>query len=289
MQGTPATPPLPIPPGASSSSSAAASAALSANALRKAIGRYYKELDEYKGKADYELALRSAFQNLLAEGARHVNWTLIPEQTIEGGIRPDGVMRDANNLRRGYWEAKGPNSDLDREIAEKIKKHYPLTNTIFENTRRAVLFQGKRKASECDLGKQRDVEDVLLQYFNYTEPHIEKFQAAVLEFKARIPELARDLLDIIEREHRQNKRFIAAFDALAAICRASLDPNLDDRAIDQHQVSEDKRSGIVSDPNNLDDEEYIVGLVGKVVTVSVETVRLVGELQQAVKMEDWMN
>jgi predicted helicase len=58
--------------------------------------------------------------------------------------------------------------------------------------------------------------------------------------------------------------------------------------IDQYRVSEDKRSGIVSDPNNLDDEEYIVRLVGKVVTVSVETVRLVNELAQAVKMEDWM-
>ena len=62
-----------------------------------------------------------------------------------------------------------------------------------------------------------------------------------------------------------------------------------DWVIDQYQVSEDKRSGIVSDPNNLDDEEYIVRLVGKVITVSVETVRLVNELSQAVKMEDWMS
>jgi predicted helicase len=58
--------------------------------------------------------------------------------------------------------------------------------------------------------------------------------------------------------------------------------------IDQYQVSEDKRSGIVSDPNNLDDEEYIVRLVRQVVTVSLETVRLVDALAQAVTMEDWM-
>src|SRR5947209_4500493 len=62
-----------------------------------------------------------------------------------------------------------------------------------------------------------------------------------------------------------------------------------DWVIDQYQGSEDKRSGIVSDPNNLDDEEYIVRLVGKVITVSVETVQLVNELAQAVKMEDWMS
>jgi predicted helicase len=59
--------------------------------------------------------------------------------------------------------------------------------------------------------------------------------------------------------------------------------------IDQYQVSTDRRTGIVSDPNQLDDEEYIVRLVGKVVTVSVETVQLVNELTQAVKMEDWMS
>jgi len=59
--------------------------------------------------------------------------------------------------------------------------------------------------------------------------------------------------------------------------------------IDQYQVSMDRRTGIVSDPNQLDDEEYIVRLVGKVVTVSVETVRLVNELAQTVKMEDWMS
>src|SRR5207244_6596419 len=62
-----------------------------------------------------------------------------------------------------------------------------------------------------------------------------------------------------------------------------------DWVIDQYQVSEDKRSGIVSDPNSLDNEEYIVRLVGKVITVSVETVRLVNELAEAVKMEDWMD
>ena len=58
--------------------------------------------------------------------------------------------------------------------------------------------------------------------------------------------------------------------------------------IDQYQVSEDKRSGIVSDPNNLDDEEYIVRLVGKVVTVSVETVGLVEELGREVGQGEWV-
>jgi predicted helicase len=48
--------------------------------------------------------------------------------------------------------------------------------------------------------------------------------------------------------------------------------------IDQYQVSEDKRSGIRSDPNRADGPEYIVRLVGQVVRVSVETVRIVAGL-----------
>ena len=48
-----------------------------------------------------------------------------------------------------------------------------------------------------------------------------------------------------------------------------------DWVIDQYQVSKDKRSGIESDPNRADDPEYIVRLVGQVVRVIVETVRIV--------------
>jgi predicted helicase len=49
--------------------------------------------------------------------------------------------------------------------------------------------------------------------------------------------------------------------------------------IDQYQVTEDKRSGIRSDPNLWsDDERYIVRLIGEVIRVSVETVAIVRSL-----------
>jgi predicted helicase len=43
-------------------------------------------------------------------------------------------------------------------------------------------------------------------------------------------------------------------------------------------VTEDARAGIRSDPNRAGDPEYIVRLVGQVVKVSLETVRIVGGL-----------
>ena len=51
--------------------------------------------------------------------------------------------------------------------------------------------------------------------------------------------------------------------------------------IDQYRMKEDKRTGILSDPNNPEDPEYIVRLVGQVVRVSVETVKIVAALPQS--------
>jgi predicted helicase len=45
--------------------------------------------------------------------------------------------------------------------------------------------------------------------------------------------------------------------------------------IDQYQVSTDKRSGITNDPNRADDPQYILRLIGQVITVSLETVAIV--------------
>ena len=48
--------------------------------------------------------------------------------------------------------------------------------------------------------------------------------------------------------------------------------------IDQYRVKEDKRSGIINDPNREDDPQYIVKLIQKVITVSLETVEIVAGL-----------
>src|ERR1017187_10906124 len=50
--------------------------------------------------------------------------------------------------------------------------------------------------------------------------------------------------------------------------------------IDQYQVSTEKRSGITNDPNREDDQQYILRLIGQVITVSLETVKLVRELPE---------
>jgi predicted helicase len=48
--------------------------------------------------------------------------------------------------------------------------------------------------------------------------------------------------------------------------------------IDQYQVFEDQRSGIINDPNRPDDPHYILGLIGQVISVSLETGKIVRSL-----------
>ena len=48
--------------------------------------------------------------------------------------------------------------------------------------------------------------------------------------------------------------------------------------VDQYRIKTDRRSGIENNPNRADDEEYIVNLIRKVISVSLETVQIVEQL-----------
>ncbi len=210
--------------------------------LKKAVNQYFVERKDYQEVANYELGLRAAFQNMLASVAKHIGWSLAPEMTL-GKIRPDGVVVDEFRIRRGYWEAKGPETNLEQEIAKKIEHKYPLINTIFEDSNTAILYQNKKRVPvPFNLHTTNDVNDLLHLFFTYVEPDIENFEEAVGEFKERIPEHAQALLDIIKDEHKLNKRFKVAFSTFAELCRTSIDPRMDDTAINemliQHLLTE---------------------------------------------------
>jgi predicted helicase len=73
------------------------------------------------------------------------------------------------------------------------------------------------------------------------------------------------------------------FLTLAGIPKETFDYRLGNRSalewvIDQYQVSTDKRSGITNDPNRPDDPQYIVRLVGQIITVSLETMKVLKSL-----------
>ena len=119
-----------------------------------AVEQYYSLLNEFKGqRVKHEGAVSTAFENLLTYLAKQRGWIFIPLLSLKTGKRlvPDGTIRDGNGLPRGYWEAKDTDDDLDEEIKKKKAKGYPLTNTIFEDTRVAVLYQSKQEVLRADL------------------------------------------------------------------------------------------------------------------------------------------
>ncbi len=81
------------------------------------------------------------------------------------------------------------------------------------------------------------------------------------------------------------------FLTLDGIPEKALDYRLGNRSalewiINQYCVKIDKRSGIVNDPNRTDDPQYIVKLIGKVITVSLETVKIVEALPDLYRNDD---
>jgi len=165
---------------------------------QKAVKTYYEALAQYaEHNVEHETGLRSAFQNLLDETGRRFGWTLIPELSdTRGGhrIQPDGTFRDEFHINRGIWEAKDTHDNLEAEIQKKIERNYPLSNTIFEDTRAAYLYQNGRQAMKADLADRGQLCDLLNAFFGHVEPAHEDFGKAIDEFKERVPELARGLV-----------------------------------------------------------------------------------------------
>jgi len=198
----------------------------------KAFDAYETTLADYRDrKVSNEGAVRFAFQTLLTTLAP-AQWNVLGEQTLANGIRPDGVLKDEYNLTRGYWEAKDTADDLDEEIRKKIAKGYPLTNIIFEDTRRAALYQNRQQAMDVPLTDRKRLADLLTQFFTYEEPDIVAFERAVDEFKGQIPDLA---------------------EGLKQTCRTSIDPNIADAALEemlvQHLLTERLFRTIFNNPD----------------------------------------
>ncbi len=84
---------------------------------------------------------------------------------------------------------------------------------------------------------QRDqLLDLLRLFFSYTEPDIATFEAAVDEFKQRIPDLAQGLLARIAEEHAKNAKFVSAFATFLELCRTTLNPQISRETVDEMLV-----------------------------------------------------
>ena len=112
------------------------------------VKAYYETLGQFgQLYIDHEMAVRSAFQTLLAKCGQKASpkLTLVPEYRIErarSSVIVDGALVDLYHLPHGYWEAKDEKDDLAREVQLKLDKGYPRDNIIFQAPERAILYQG---------------------------------------------------------------------------------------------------------------------------------------------------
>ena len=134
--------------------------ALKLKAAHRPVAAYYEALGQFeKLGVKHEGAVRSAFQTLLEHCARQAGRALVPEYrlTRKGGrpIEPDGAIVDSLSqvLRYGLWEAKDTDDDLEKEIKAKFKAGYPRDNILFQEPRRAILYQNGEKLVDADLTK----------------------------------------------------------------------------------------------------------------------------------------
>jgi predicted helicase len=213
------------------------------------VKAYYETLGQFgQLHIDHEMAVRSAFQDLLAKSGRKAKppLTLVPEYRIErrgSSVIVDGALVDLYHLPHGYWEAKDEKDDLAKEIQLKLDKGYPRDNIIFQAPERAILYQGgARIPLDEDISRPESLVQIVNQFFDYKAPHIQKWEQAVGDFSERIPELAAAVKKTIDDERRLNPAFVRSFEDFYALCRQAINPNLSEEAVErmlvQHLLTE---------------------------------------------------
>lgn len=217
------------------------------DAQHPALQNYYarrKEID-HQG-ATKETSIRDAFATLLQVTGKANGMTLVLEHRV-GGMKkvllPDGTLNDIETrYPRGYWEAKDARDVLEVEIQKKRDRGYPTSNTIFEDSKRAILYQHHKPVGEYRLDEPTELALLLNTFYSYTEPAFDTFKQAIERFKEDTKSLAAGLHARISQSHKDNSAFKQAFDTFMEQCRRDLNPKITREQVDdmliQHLMTE---------------------------------------------------
>ena len=237
------------------------------------IRTYHQELANIRriGRTNNEEPLSRATENLITGYARAQNLFFVrqpPRKTPNGHtIRPDGMIGD-QFFDWGYWEAKDSKDDLDQEIAAKFAKGYPSTNTLFEDTQTAVLYQDGQEIGRISMADEQALDALLTRFVTYQPPQIQKFRESIENFKREVPQLAQTLRDIIEQQAATNRAYQQASADFLALCRKAINPSVTQEDVRemliQHILTQDIFNVIFSDPD-FHRENAIAKKLGEVV------------------------
>lgn len=213
----------------------------------KPVENYYAQLRKLRELGhDKEGAVAPAFAELLRRCGGQFDLTLVEQHEMrrKNGRRIvlDGALLDDFNLAHGYWEAKDTDDDLATEVQRKFEKGYPRDNILFQAPDHAILIQDGQTVFDGSIDDPDALIRCLAAFFEYRPPEFVEWSEAVEEFKERVPELARGVLELIEQERQSNKGFKKAFQDFEALCREAINPNLSTKAVEemliQHLLTE---------------------------------------------------
>ena len=194
------------------------------------IERYYAELARLIafGGSHSEENIRPAFFNCLAAYcAEHSDrLALIAELRSDRANKPDGTVRDALRMARGYWEAKDIDDDLDAEIRVKLGRGYPRDNIIFEDSQTAVLVQNGGEAMRVAMSQPGELHRLIRRFLDYELPEIAEFRQARQQFKADLPAVLDNLRAAVGQAEAGNPGYQEAAAAFLALCQRTISPRL---------------------------------------------------------------
>ena len=213
------------------------------------IGQYYSKVEKIiqYGGSRRESALRSAFGDLINAYCEAKNLLLINELEMKTPfgttVIPDGTVKDGLRMDWGYWESKDQYDDLEKEIEDKFSKGYPRSNILFEDSLKAVLFQGGVRVMEARFDRAEELDAILTCFVNYQPSEVRQFREAVEIFREDLPGILTVLRQQIDSESENSEKFRTAKHRFLHLCKDVINPHITEQdvreMIIQHILTEE--------------------------------------------------
>jgi len=230
---------------------------LNLKASHKSVRQYYEEIEGLTGLGiSHEGAVSPAFASLLRHCAKQFSHTLVEKYPYKARIHTlfiDGALVDNFNLVHGFWEAKDTEDDLNKEIKKKFDAGYPKNNILFQAPDRIVIWQDNKKVLDDYIQNPGILIEALKLFFEYQPPAFEQWEQAVDEFKSKVTDIGKGLLDLIERERSTNTSFASELEEFTNLCRETINPNISVQAVEemliQHLLTERIFRNVFNNPD----------------------------------------
>ncbi len=223
-----------------------------------AIHQYHAEVEKliHYGGTSNEMSVRNAFSRLLDYYAHSRDLKLVPEvfiKTKDGKIiRPDGTLKDMLRLDHGYWESKDGKDNINEEIRKKLNKGYPFENTLFEDSRTAILFQNNTEVLRVPMSDGEELDKLLNQFVRFEREEVKQFHKAIEHFKQDIPKVTLAIHQVIA-DQKGNPEFKESLQTFFLVCQQAINSSITMADINemlvQHILSADIFNTIFDEPH----------------------------------------